>query len=91
MASERARVIFSGYVQGVGFRFTARMLASAFPVTGHVRNLPDGTVELEAQGARSEVESYVEELKSKMRGHVSRADVKWIPPVDGEEGFSVRF
>ena len=91
MALERARAIFSGYVQGVGFRFTARMLASHFSVTGLVLNLPDGTVKLEAQGERSAVESYLGELRTKMSDYITRADVTWASPVEDEDGFSVRF
>ncbi len=91
MAHERAHVIFSGYVQGVGFRFTARMLASHFPVTGYVRNLPDGTVEVEAEGERSDVESYLDGLRAKMKDYASGAQVTWGPPAGGEEDFSVRF
>ncbi len=91
MALERARVIFTGYVQGVGFRFTARMLASHFPVTGLVRNLPDGTVKLEAQGERPVVDSYLEALRAKMNDCISGAEVTWTSPVEGEDEFSVRF
>ncbi len=91
MALERARVIFTGYVQGVGFRFTARMLASHFPVTGLVRNLPDGTVKLEAQGERPVVESYLQALRTKMSDCISGAEVTWTSPVEGEDGFAVRF
>ena len=87
----RAHVVFSGYVQGVGFRYTARMLASRFAVTGWVRNLSDGTVELEAQGDKAEVESYLERLRTEMTHHISDAAVSWSEPVEGETGFSVRF
>jgi acylphosphatase len=91
MASERARAIYSGYVQGVGFRYTARMLASRFPVSGWVRNLRDGTVEIEVQGEASEVREFLDLLGGEMKGHVSRVDVATMAPVEGEEGFSVRF
>ncbi len=50
MAIERRRVLFGGQVQGVGFRMTARRLASGFAVAGFVRNLDDGRVELVAEG-----------------------------------------
>ena len=91
MALARAHVVFSGYVQGVGFRYTARMLAARCPVSGWVRNLPDGTVELEVQGEKPEVDSYLERLRSEMKHHIADMDVNWVAPVDGEEEFSVRF
>ncbi len=90
MPPARARVIFSGYVQGVGFRFAAQMLASHMPLTGYVRNLRDGTVELEAQGERSEVAAFIEQIKRRMEDYISRAEVEWREAVDGEKDFSVR-
>src|SRR6187455_864933 len=50
MPTERRRVWYEGRVQGVGFRYTARGLAGGFPVSGYVRNLDDGRVELVAEG-----------------------------------------
>ena len=50
MPRVRRRVYFSGRVQGVGFRFTCQSLARGFEVAGYVRNLPDGRVELVAEG-----------------------------------------
>ena len=47
---QRREVYFSGRVQGVGFRYTVRMVASRFAVTGFVKNLPDGRVQLVAEG-----------------------------------------
>ena len=53
MPRERRRVVFSGRVQGVGFRFTCQSLARGFDVAGYVRNLADGRVELVAEGEPS--------------------------------------
>jgi acylphosphatase len=50
MSPEGRRWVFHGRVQGVGFRVTTCRLAAAFPVRGHVRNQPDGTVEVAAWG-----------------------------------------
>ncbi len=90
MPLARARVIFSGYVQGVGFRFAAQMLASHMPLTGYVRNLPDGTVELEAQGERSEVKAFIKQIDRRMEDYISRTDMDWREAVEGEKDFSVR-
>ena len=60
------RVIYSGTVQGVGFRYTARRIAQGFDVAGYVRNLPDGTVELVAEGAPGEVERFLGAVASRM-------------------------
>ena len=54
----RVRIFYSGSVQGVGFRYTAKTVAAGFEITGVVRNLPDGRVELVAEGARAELEAF---------------------------------
>lgn len=58
------RYLFSGHVQGVGFRWTTNRIAAGFSVLGFVRNLPDGRVELVVQGRRAEIDSLVEAVKS---------------------------
>ena len=58
-------VIFTGRVQGVGFRATVCSLAQNLNLCGVVRNLPDGTVELIAQGEDEKVERLLVELKSR--------------------------
>ena len=52
------KIFYSGHVQGVGFRYTAKTVAAGFEVNGTVRNLPDGRVELIAEGSREELEVF---------------------------------
>ena len=87
----RADVRFTGMVQGVGFRFTARRLASGYAVTGFVRNEPDGSVTVVAEGTRREIEAFVEAVKLEMRGYVRRADVTWGAATGAYDGFGVAF
>ena len=54
----RLRVHFSGHVQGVGFRYTVQRLALGFDVTGWVKNLSDGRVEMLIEGERGELEAF---------------------------------
>ena len=54
----RLHVYFSGHVQGVGFRYSVKQLSPEFDVTGWVKNLPDGRVELVAEGERNELETF---------------------------------
>ena len=63
------RVLFSGRVQGVGFRATAIHIAQRYPVTGWVRNLMDGRVELLAEGTEAGVNAFL----GAIRGHWGRA------------------
>lgn len=69
------KVIYSGQVQGVGFRYTARRLAGGLQVTGYVKNLPGGEVELVAQGEPSEVESLLDRIAQRMGGYIHSAEI----------------
>ena len=59
------QVFYEGHVQGVGFRFTVRHIAKGFDVTGWVRNLPDGRVELQATGDEEEVRAFLDQVAAK--------------------------
>jgi acylphosphatase len=56
------QVFYEGHVQGVGFRFSVRQTAKGFDVTGWVRNLPDGRVELQVTGDEEEVRGFLDEV-----------------------------
>jgi acylphosphatase len=86
----RLRLVFTGSVQGVGFRATARQIARGFDVSGWVRNEADGTVTLEAQGSPLEVERFLTSLHERMGRAVKRTDREAIPAVSGESGFEIR-
>ncbi len=91
-ADDRVRltVVFSGNVQGVGFRYTAQGIAERHPVTGYVRNLPDGRVELVAEGGRSDVCAFVDAVEQSMGRHI-RDSQKVESPGTGEfNRFSIR-
>jgi acylphosphatase len=83
-------VRITGRVQGVGFRYSARSMASFYGVTGFVRNLPNGDVYVEIEGERSQVEEYIRWC----RQGPSRAKVIFVDVYDGEVvgfgGFEVR-
>jgi acylphosphatase len=83
------RVLYSGRVQGVGFRATARAVAGRYPVAGYVRNLPSGEVELVAEGEPGAVEDYLSELAREMEGYVEGVRVQDEAPA-GRVGFHVR-
>jgi acylphosphatase len=69
-ATERRTVCYSGHVQGVGFRFTARSVAGGYAVGGFVRNLPDGRVELVAEGEAGELTAFLAEIHDQLGGHI---------------------
>jgi acylphosphatase len=70
------QVIYTGEVQGVGFRYTTQHVAEGFAVAGYVKNLPDGSVELVAQGQAGEVDAFLRAVANRMAGHIDRADVQ---------------
>lgn len=76
VVSIRLTVLFSGRVQGVGFRYTACRIADDYRVTGFVRNLPDGRVELVAEGPPEQARSFVESVRRQMAAYVRQADVR---------------
>ena len=72
---QRRTYYFSGRVQGVGFRYTARHIASGHPVKGYVRNLPDGRVELVMEAEEKDMDAVVASLKREMDRNIQRVDV----------------
>jgi acylphosphatase len=88
---KRATVFYTGRVQGIGFRYTAREIACGYEVTGYVRNLPDGRVELVAEGVEEEVCAFVEAVRaSQLRSHIRNADMNWSDATEAFRGFEVR-
>ncbi|MFQ5590301.1 MAG: acylphosphatase [Phycisphaerae bacterium] len=85
----RRTVLFSGTVQGVGFRFTARALASRFKVTGFVRNLPDGRVELVAEGSQREVDGFQEAVADAMRRYIDSVSLTDTSATDEFRSFTI--
>jgi acylphosphatase len=84
------RVLYSGHVQGVGFRYTAKMAARGFEVTGTVRNLPDGRVELIAEGRRDELEAFRQGVRdSGLEGCIRDEVVTWGEATGGFRGFEI--
>lgn len=69
-----AAVWFSGRVQGVGFRYQTVQVAKGYEVTGYVKNLPDGRVQLEAEGTEAEVRGFVAELEDQLGGYIRHAE-----------------
>lgn len=89
MAIVCKHVYYSGQVQGVGFRYTARNAAQGFAVAGWVRNLPDGRVELIAEGEVDPVEAFLAALAQRMAGFIHRTTMQDEPPT-GMRGFTIR-
>jgi acylphosphatase len=91
MPRVRRRARFSGRVQGVGFRFTCHSLARGFELAGYVRNLPDGDVELVAEGDPIELDRFVEAIKLEMSHYIHDVDICTVSEhSEPLFGFSIR-
>jgi acylphosphatase len=82
-------VRYSGHVQGVGFRYTAQSLAARYLVAGFVRNLPDGDVELVAEGEPGPVDEFLAAVARRMGEYITAATAQDRAPA-GVAGFHVR-
>jgi len=90
MNRSRMQIVYSGRVQGVGFRYTARTVALGFEVTGTVRNLPDGRVELIAEGGRTELEEFRHAIQDSEVGALIRnEELSWAEATGGFRGFDI--
>jgi len=84
------QIFYSGQVQGVGFRYTAKSVATGFEVTGTVRNLPDGRVELVAEGTREELEAFRRAIRQAGLEHfIKNEEVHWSNAMGSFRGFEI--
>jgi acylphosphatase len=86
----RMEIVYTGRVQGVGFRYTVKSLVPGFEVTGAVRNLADGRVELIAEGTREELEAFHAAIMDCGLGRLIReTNVRWGEATGGFRGFEI--
>ncbi|HEX4631589.1 MAG TPA: acylphosphatase [Chthoniobacterales bacterium] len=89
--SASVQVFYEGNVQGVGFRWSVRNIAKGFDVTGSVRNLRDGRVELQATGEDEEVHAFLDAiLQSELRAHIKKHSESPLAEPPAFRGFEIR-
>jgi acylphosphatase len=81
---QKIRVVYSGRVQGVGFRMTVHQLAQQYPVVGMVRNVSDGTVELVAVGAASSILDFLKAVDRQMSRNIVGCTLDWLDATEHE-------
>jgi acylphosphatase len=87
---KRLHLFYSGHVQGVGFRYAVRQVAEGFEVTGTVRNLDDGRVELMAEGTESELEAFRKSIRDAGLEHfIQNETVNWAEAQNKFSGFQI--
>jgi acylphosphatase len=87
----RCRVVYAGRVQGVFFRATTLDLSCSHAVVGYVRNCPDGTVELEAEGLPDDVDAFLLSVAGHFEGHITRASRTTLAARGDESRFEIRY
>lgn len=88
---KQIHVYFIGSVQGIGFRYTARRLADSFDVSGWVKNLADGRVELVAEQEEDILRDFLNALNNSFNGYIRDNTIEWNEPGADFSGFEIRF
>ena len=91
MTIKGVEVHYSGRVQGVGFRFTAERFANDYGVKGYVKNLPDGRVELVAEGEEETVKQFLKALGEDLDRHIDNYSINWFPSTGHFKRFEISF
>jgi acylphosphatase len=84
-------IIFTGRVQGIGFRFTALDIANHYRLTGVVRNLPDGTVEMIAQGPAGDIADCIRDIKESFGVYIRETKIEEIRTDSQYKDFKITF
>jgi acylphosphatase len=83
-------IVFSGNVQGIGFRYTAHRIAVRCNLTGYVRNTPDGKVEMHAQGHSDDISDCIADIKETFADYIRNVDIKDVPFYSDYDSFMIR-
>ncbi len=86
---KRYHIIFKGRVQGVGFRFQVKMLADRLGVTGTVRNMYDGSVEVYIQGNENQLMNFFKGLENINFAIIDSKNIDEVSVIDGEYDFQI--
>jgi acylphosphatase len=84
-------VVFTGHVQGVGFRYTARNVARQHPVSGYVRNQPDGTVEMLVQGTPTDIDNCIQDVQQEFESYIRETRIEPAPYNPRYTSFEIAF
>ena len=90
-ASVRRVIVFTGRVQGIGFRYTSERIASRFDVTGFVCNLSDGSVELVAEGAVDDLDRFQRAVEEAMHRHIDQTQAQDTSPTGEFTAFRIAY
>ena len=83
-------IVFSGQVQGIGFRYTAHRIAVRCNLTGYVRNTPDGKVEMHAQGHPDDIDDCIADIQETFASYIKNIDIKDVSFCSDYDSFIIR-
>jgi acylphosphatase len=87
---KQMHLFYSGRVQGVGFRYSVRKVADGFEITGTIRNLADGRVELVAEGSQDELDGFRKAIRDAGLAHfIKNEEVSWAEAGNQFRGFEI--
>lgn len=89
--ARRLHVYYSGSVQGVGFRYTAERVALSLGLTGWVKNLDDGRVEIVCEGPEAAITGLLQKLSDVFKKYIRDQDVEWTAASGEFEAFDIQF
>ena len=84
------QIYYSGNVQGVGFRYTALRAARSFQVTGYVRNMSDGRVEMVVEGSNADIEGLKKDIAEQLAGYIKGVDEQEMAATGEFDQFTIR-
>ena len=88
---QRRQVLYSGHVQGVGFRYTTRSISRNYEISGFVRNLPDGSVEVVAEGSPEQLDGFLNEVSDRLSGRIREVKCDRRPAEQQFANFGIRY
>jgi acylphosphatase len=84
-------IYYRGRVQGVGFRFTCQRVAENHGIAGWVKNMPDGSVRLAAQGDERSIKKFLSEIEQNLNRFISDKEIEWQDFPEKLENFNIRY
>ncbi len=88
---KQIHVYYSGWVQGVGFRFTAEDIARSLDINGWVKNLRDGRVEIIAEAEEEALKEFLNMILQSFSRYIQDTDIDWQPAKGEFKGFGIEF
>lgn len=91
MMKKQVHVFYSGGVQGIGFRFTARDIAVKLGICGWIKNLCNDGVEIIAEADEETLKTFLESIKEYFSDYIANTEIEWKEPAMEFKDFKIRF